>query len=115
MKHNQIEYPKWSHSALYIFAAAVSSQIVMLLDNARGVAYIIIPILIFFQWMRKANIRWDVSKKAFIVCYALVVAYGIAAEFVLAQVISIEHGEPIINSGFIYEVTKRLTSTQLRV
>ncbi|MDF4421687.1 hypothetical protein P3447_08690 [Vibrio parahaemolyticus] len=108
MESKQIEFPKWWLTALFALSAVVSSQLVMLLDNARGVAYIIVPILIFFQWMRKANIRWTVSRKAYLACFALIVVYGIGAELVLVQIISIEHGAPIISSGSIYEVTKCL-------
>ncbi len=40
--------------------------------------------------------------------FALIVVYGIGAELVLVQIISIEHGAPIISSGSIYEDTKYL-------
>lgn len=115
MNKEQSQFPKiiWpsnlsiiSHAAMYI----VISQLVIYLDNARGMAYILIPVIIVSNLLKESNITFKHHFKTALGLYALGLAWVFVGLFTLAQIISIEEGDAMISSGIIYDITSKMVS-----
>jgi hypothetical protein len=108
-----VTFPHWSKSLAYCVVAVVLSQIIMYLDHARGAAYIFTPLILLNMWRTSANINWKSSKSLTLVCLAFGVFWAVLGELTLLQIISIENGEPIVESGVFFELTNDLAAKKL--
>lgn len=79
-----MRWPSFQINLRYIVAAVVLSQFVMLLDKAIILAYIFVPLVLFFQWQRSANITWRGSRRAYLLCFALGLAWALLGGVSLA-------------------------------
>lgn len=95
-----------SHAVMLV----VTSQLVMYLDNARGMAYILLPVIIASNLFRVSNITFKHHLKTKIGLYALGFAWVFVGFLTLAQIISIEEGDAMISSGLIYDITSKMVS-----
>ncbi|WP_445766804.1 hypothetical protein [Rheinheimera sp.] len=107
----KVNWPTKLSVLLHIGALVVISQLVMFLDNARGIAYVVLPVLVLHNLFRESNISLKRHFKMKISLFVLSLVWVTFSFLTLAQVISIEHGDPMINEGFIYEMTSRMART----
>lgn len=108
-----INVPAWWSTALYVLSAVILSQVVMYLDQARGLAYVLVPIFVFNVWRLNANIKWKTSKPLTLTCYAAMMNYFVLGQMLLLCIISIEKGNPIVASGIAFDMLCNFTTAEL--
>lgn len=106
----KIIWPTKLSVLLHIVALVAGSQLAMYLDNARGMAYILLPIILASSMLRGSQITWKHHFKTMLALYVLALTWGVVGFMTLAQIISVEDGNPIISSGLIYEITSRMAN-----
>ncbi|EJE4724490.1 hypothetical protein ASL83_003258 [Vibrio parahaemolyticus] len=90
---SEIKIPSIGATIKHLVVLSIMSGLALLLDEARGVAFILFPIIVFNQWAREANIRWSVTKKGVLAVWLASIAYSIVGIVILAATIASESGE----------------------
>lgn len=109
-KSATIQWPSAASAFWHILALVVMSQLVMWLDQARGMAYVLLPVLLASSLLRNANLMWKHHFKVILALWLAAVAWISVGFLLLAHIISIEAGDPMQSSGLLYEIAKYLTS-----
>ncbi len=84
----KINYPSKIKTALYVLAAIGLSQLVMYLDQARIMAYVYIPIILFNMWCKDAGITWKASRKQCVISMVISLVWGVAVTLIILMVIA---------------------------
>lgn len=103
-KDVQIKWPSVASIISYLFWGALISTAAIYFDGARGFAYIIVPITIALLLKSESNISWKTSKELMITFHMVIAIYFILGFHILLMVRSIEGGDPLSESGIIYNI-----------
>lgn len=109
-KSAAIQWPSAASVFWHIVALVVISQLVILMDNARGIAYVLLPVLLARTLLRNANLIWKHHFKVILTLWLAAVAWISVGSLLLAHIISIEAGDPIQNTGLLFEIAMYLAS-----
>lgn len=97
----------WFSIGLVLFTLVISFCCIYF-DQARAAAFVTVPVMALLVWCDQARITYINTRKIKLCIWALCCAYLIAGNAALMQVISVEAGNPIISSGFLYQVSLML-------
>lgn len=101
----EIRWPTRASVLLHVVGFVVVSQMAVILDGARGYAYVILPVFLGMSLFHDSNITFRKHFRIKMTLCGLSAVWVVAGFFTLAQVISVEEGSPIIEDGIIYEIT----------
>jgi hypothetical protein len=90
---SKIKIPSIGATFKHLVVLSIMSGLALLLDEARGAAFILFPIIVFHQWAREAGIRWSVTKKGVLAVWLASITYWIVGIVILAATIASESGE----------------------
>lgn len=107
---HKIHWPSAISIVGHIAALVLLSQLVILFDNARGMAYILLPVLLASSLLRESNITWKHHFKIKATLWSVALLWISAGFLVLTQIISMEDGAPLYESGLIYELAAILAN-----
>lgn len=109
-KSAAIQWPSTLSVFWHILTLVVMSQLVMWLDQARGMAYVLLPVLLASSLLRNANLTWKYHFKVIVALWLAAAAWISVGFLLLAHIISIEAGDPMQSAGLLYEIAKYLAS-----
>ena len=88
-------YPGHQATILSLFEVIAMAALVMVLDHARGFAFVIWPAFVMLRYCTASGMTWERSKKAALVKYGLVFVYFVLGEFLLLLLLARESGQSL--------------------
>lgn len=95
--------------ALFAVLVVALPKLVIYLDQARIVAYVIVPSVLYIQFFRPKHATWRAQPLALMAFHSVNVIYVLCSYYLVLVALSIEAGDPKVSSGVIYDLAKLMT------